>query len=187
MSLDPKHHYNRNILLGLLFSLPGDVFIVWEYTHFLYGVFAFTAAHLFYITAFGFTPLKPLLGIFLLACNGVVYCLYRPNLEGPYIAAIAVYAIVIAVMIWRATAGVLGSEGSQCRWTQMCGCFGALTFGLSDFIIGVNKFCFPLPYARALMMTTYWGGQLGLALSTFNIEEEYQLRVKGQKIQHKQD
>lgn len=173
-SLQPEHHYNLHILLGLVFSVPGDFFLVWEFTepYFLYGVFFFAIAHLFYAKAFGFDPLMPLLGISMLSFSGVVYYLFLPNLEGFYIPMIAIYMTVISVMLWRAVVELLSSKGPTRRWTQVCGCVGGLIFGLSDFILGTNKWLFPIPYARPLIMVTYWAGQLGFALSTISTEED---------------
>ena len=119
----------------------------------------------------------PMLGTATLSFSAVVYYLFLPNLEGLYIPMIAMYMTVIAVMIWRAIVELLSSKGPTRRWTQVCGCIGALIFGLSDFILGTNKWLIPVPYARHLIMVTYWAGQLGFALST-NSTERDESRVK---------
>jgi uncharacterized membrane protein YhhN len=46
------------ILLGLLVSSVGDVFMVWR-SQLVNGMAAFALGQLCYIKAFGFTPLKP--------------------------------------------------------------------------------------------------------------------------------
>lgn len=181
-SSQQEERYNLFILLGLLFSLPGDFFLVWEFTgnFFLYGVVFFGIAHVFYAIAFGFSPVMLGLGLGILSLVGTVYLCYLPNLEGLYVPVIAMYMTVIGIMVWRAIVQLLSSvkETGSLKWTPVWGCVGALVFGLSDFILGTNKWIVPLPYARVLIMVTYWFGQMGLALSTCN---------PGNKFEKKQD
>lgn len=162
------HDYNSCILLGLIFSMFGDIFIVWEHTHFQFGVISFGIAHLCYASAFGFRPFNPLVLIGLLILTLNTYSLYFPNLNGSFVGTVAGYMLMITVMIWRAITGLQISFHSQAwQWTKVCACVGAISFGFSDFILGVNKWHFPIPYARAIVMVTYYNAQLGIALSCF--------------------
>lgn len=157
--------------MGLLFSLPGDFFLVWEFygNFFLYGVVFFAIAHVFYSLALGFSPLRPILGVIIISLIGVVYYCYLPNLEGLYVPIIAIYICIIGVVVWRAIARLLSLDEGKCKWSQMIASFGALIFGLSDFVLGTNKWILHLPYARVLIMVTYWIGQMLLAFSTVNL------------------
>lgn len=166
------HDYNRRILLGLIFSMFGDIFIVWEHSHFHFGAVSFGVAHLCYATAFGFKPLNPLilLGLIILSLN--TYSLYLPNLEGFLVVIVAGYMMMISVMIWRAITGLQVSLHSKAwQWTKLCACAGAVSFGFSDFILGINKWHLPIPYARAIVMVTYYSAQLGIALSSFTVSQ----------------
>ena len=176
------HVYNRRILIGLVFSMFGDIFIVWEHTHFSYGVVSFGVAHLCYASAFGFDPINPIVFVGLLVPNLYAYYLYLPNLRGFLAAAIAGYMLMIMIMIWRAVTGLQVSVQNQVReWTKLCACVGSLLFGISDLILGLNKFYFPIPFARAVIMVTYYGAQLGIALSSFTFDH-----VKVQQVKEKE-
>lgn len=183
-SIDPTtqlHSYSAKILYGLVFSCLGDIFIVWEYTHFEYGIVAFAIAHLFYVSALGLKPLNLKLGLALLILNSFVYFLFLPALRGFLVTAVAVYMFVIMLMIWRALSGVqsdVSKEGDSGQWRKQSACLGALLFATSDLILGLNKFSLPIPFARALIMMGYYGGQLGIALSAFSIENELSKKGK---------
>lgn len=172
VSLSAHHDYNRRILLGLIFSLFGDIFIVWEHSHFNFGVVSFGVAQLLYATAFGFELLNPLVFLALAVPSVYTYCLYLPNLQGFLIGAIGGYMLMITIMIWRAITGLQVSlRGKAWQWTKLCCCIGAVSFGISDLILGLNKFYLPIPFARAIVMVTYYGAQLGIALSSFKVNQ----------------
>ncbi|KAL9955500.1 hypothetical protein ACROYT_G036833 [Oculina patagonica] len=172
VSLSVNHDYNRRILLGLIFSMFGDIFIVWEHSHFSFGVVAFGVAHLLYATAFGFEPINPIVFLGLVIPSIHTYTLYLPNLEGFLVGAIAGYMLIITIMIWRAITGLQVSvRGKAWQWTKLCACVGSVSFGISDLILGLNKFYLPIPFARAIVMVTYYGAQLGIALSSFTVTQ----------------
>ena len=54
-------------LLGLVFSLLGDVFLLFAEKHFLKGLIAFLLAHLLYVVAFNYTGLIMTLPAILIA------------------------------------------------------------------------------------------------------------------------
>ena len=159
--------------------MVGDIFLVWNHLYFIHGMMAFFLAHILYVRALGFDPLKPATGAVCFMITVVIFKCYLPGLKGILVYAVAGYTVIITVMLWRALAGVR-ITGDPNRWTRMCACFGAVFFCISDTIIGINKFCFPVMWARALIMTTYYAGQLGIAVSTFNIEDEFSLRLKNE-------
>lgn len=183
ISLEREHNYSRRILLGLIFSAIGDVFLVWKNTYFIHGMAAFGIAHILYIRAFGFQPRNPLVGSICVLPGLLVYYILYPGLEAKLVIPVLIYGFVVTGMMWQAITGVQNQieENGLCRWTKMSACFGAALFYLSDNIIAINKFCFPVPGARALIMTTYYAGQMGIAVSAFNLEEEYNLRMKSCK------
>ena len=179
ISLEKQHDYNRRILLGLIFSMIGDIFLVWNHLYFIHGMLAFFMAHVLYVRALGFYPLKPLTGAVCFMIAPFIFYGYLPGLKGVLIYAVPGYIGVITIMLWRALSGIR-LTGVPNRWTKMCACFGAVLFCISDTIIGINKFCIPVPWARALIMVTYYAGQLGIAVSAFNIEDEFNLRLKNE-------
>jgi uncharacterized membrane protein YhhN len=178
------HDYSRRIFIGLIFSAVGDICLVWKQQFFIHGMAAFALAHLTYIRAFGFHPLKPLTGLICLLIMLTADHFFLPNINGVLAIAVPIYVFIISVMVWRAITGLqaqLLSDDGLWRWTRLCACLGALSFGISDTVIGFNMFYFPVPYSRAIIMSSYYAGQLGIALSTFNLDDEYHLRMKRTK------
>jgi uncharacterized membrane protein YhhN len=168
--------YTLLILGGLLFSMAGDVLLIFQANPraFLAGLVAFLLAHLFYIAAFVYVQSSLELGtngageagvaIALLLVGGGVYRYLSPGLgqmRGPVIA----YIVVISVMVHRASAVALVYAGAATQPILMV--LGALLFYLSDAILAVNKFRFEgqLPRGRSWNLMTYYTGQLLLALS----------------------
>ena len=80
--------------------------------------------------------------------------------------------LMITIMIWRAITSLQVSlRGKAWQWTKLCSCIGAVSFGFSDLILGLNKFYLPIPFARVIVMITYYGAQLGIALSSFTVNQ----------------
>ena len=86
---------------------------------------------------------------------------------------------MITIMIWRAITGLQVSLRSKTwQWTKLCSCIGAVSFGISDLILGLNKFYLPIPFSRAIVMVTYYGAQLGIALSSFTVNQGEMQKAK---------
>ncbi len=163
--------YGRWILTGFVFSLMGDVALMMQGAGptapkilFLAGLSFFLVAHLCYIAAFsqGDVALKPLrLVPFAIFAITMVYLL-TPNL-GPMLVPVFIYITVISTMVWRAAARV--GHGGENLTAQWWGLVGALSFMSSDGMIAWERFMSGVPHERYAIMTTYWLGQMGIALS----------------------
>ena len=95
------------ILVGLVFSVLGDAFLVWQSSgYFLHGLFMFTAAHVMYVWAFGLRPLRLWLGGIGSVCSAIAYALLYPGLSGPMVFLAGMYIALICFMAWRAAARV---------------------------------------------------------------------------------
>ncbi|KAH9500042.1 Lysoplasmalogenase-like protein tmem86a [Bulinus truncatus] len=75
MSFDECYRYSRRILVGLIFSVIGDAFLVWKhsYMNLEMGLLCFAVAQTSYARAFGWRPFKPYAGsVFVLIglCTG---------------------------------------------------------------------------------------------------------------------
>lgn len=173
----PDTTYTALMLIGLALSLVGDVLLIFQEISraFIAGLIAFLLAHLVYIAAFthvqslsdalpgSSTELSAAIGLALIAA--VFYGLMSPGL-GKMRLPVMVYMLVISVMVHRALAVSLTYAGQLTRSNLILA--GAILFYLSDAILGLNKFRFGgrMPYGRPLNLTTYYAGQLLLALST---------------------
>ncbi|XP_063968857.1 lysoplasmalogenase TMEM86A-like [Lytechinus pictus] len=163
----PKTHYDVSILIGLILSGFGDAFLVYNYDpdFFILGLLHFAMAHASYIVAFGLRPFNAKLFAVSAICGCGVYSVLgsgftRHNLTGLGI----LYTTLIMSMCWRALARP-PLPGNQETWTWSA--VGAILFFISDFVLGINKFRAPVPYANTIIMVTYYAGQLGIALSVF--------------------
>jgi uncharacterized membrane protein YhhN len=154
--------------LGLLFSLAGDVLLMFSDRWFVLGLAAFLLAHLGYIAGFNIPMpnVSPLwsLGMAVVLGLGAARLLRRitdglaaknlRRLTGP----VLLYGMVITIMLlsallttmrtdWKAGASLLVSAG-------------AVLFYFSDGILAWNKFVNPIRNGRAINMIAYHLGQI---------------------------
>jgi uncharacterized membrane protein YhhN len=155
--------YKALIVLGLLFSLGGDVFLMLPQDRFVFGLLSFLVAHLFYIAAFtrgadfGFTWWALLL---YLACGAAMLALLWPHL-GAMRLPVLLYMAVILIMGWQALERwqTLGTPAA------LAAAAGAALFVISDSALALDRFRRPFPAARALVLTTYFAAQWLIAWS----------------------
>ncbi|XP_074086241.1 lysoplasmalogenase TMEM86A isoform X1 [Macrotis lagotis] len=159
------HPSATRIFAGLVFSALGDAFLIWQdQGYFVHGLLMFAVTHMLYASAFGMQPLALRKGLVMAGLSGLCYALLYPYLSGPYIYLVGAYEALICFMGWRAMAG-LRLVGAHWRWTELAAGSGALLFIISDLTIAINKFCFAVPYSRAIIMATYYAAQMLIALS----------------------
>ena len=154
--------YTTAILLGLLFSLAGDVFLMLPGDKFLQGLLSFLLAHLFYIFAFSrghaFGANWALL-IFL-AYGILIFAFLYPGL-GKMKIPVAVYVLVILTMVWQAWVRFDGLQTAQAANALA----GALLFVASDSLLAIDRFRKKLPLARLWILGTYFLAQWLIAIS----------------------
>ncbi|MFV8751574.1 lysoplasmalogenase [Nannocystaceae bacterium ST9] len=154
-------HGDRRVAFGLLAGAVGDVCLVLPHA-FLPGMIAFALGHAAYVWAFWSWHRKPAWAGLPLVFGYIGLC-FALMVEGtgPLTIPVAVYMLVIGAMIWRATACAEDAERSPAaRWLPFA---GALLFGFSDTLIGLNKFVQPLSGATYPILLTYWAGQALIA------------------------
>ena len=159
--------YRLAILIGLVFSLAGDVFLMLPRDRFLAGLASFLAAHLAYIAAFG--AAGPTSGNFqlLLPLGLVALILLRllwPTL-GKLRLPVVLYTGTIVVMVWRAWAR---SRSNPTPGTELAAA-GAALFMLSDALLALNRFRRRHAGAQAAVQVTYVAAQALIALSVGTI------------------
>ena len=130
----------------------------------------FAITHILYSSAFGMKPINVSAGLIIAAVSSVSYLLLYPYLSGPFTYLVAVYIGLIGFMGWRAVAG-LQLANDLWTWTKLSACLGAVLFMVSDLTIAVNKFCFPVPHSRAIIMATYYAAQMLIALSAVECQD----------------
>ena len=156
--------YGRLVAAGLALSMAGDVLLE-SPSLFLAGLGAFLCAHISYIMAFltDTRRLAPFRALPFIAWLAVVHAAIRPGLDGMTVIPVTLYVLAIGVMMWRAAA-LVGGTGSP-RAAGMAALAGAVLFGLSDTLIGLDRFRAPIPGVRYPIIILYWAGQILIALS----------------------
>ena len=151
----------RLIVLGLVWSLAGDVCLLFPDRLFLSGLVAFLLAHIAYTFAMlqlGTEPPLLMVGtVLVLICAALVGSKVLRGAQetdekmvGPVIAYLAVISFMVVTAVGTGNPWAIG---------------GALLFYASDGCIGWNRFVRPLPHRSLVVMSTYHLGQIGIVLS----------------------
>ena len=171
----PRDRFANLILIGLIFSLAGDLLLQVSSDLFVIGLLSFLVAHLFYIAAFlGVTRQGRWLRLLPFAAWGIIAFLILNPYLGSMLLPVAVYIVVIEVMMWRASA-LVGAQGKT-RDFELAALLGAISFGLSDTLLALNRFMWhdtltffniqqAAPFIPTLTIILYWLAQWGLALA----------------------
>lgn len=127
---------------------------------FLGGLAVFLVGHVARIVAFTLDrrSLEPWRALPFAALVLVVGAVVVPT-AGALGPPIALYALVIGAMGWRAAARVGASPDA---WL---GLVGAVLYLTSDTLIAADRFLAPLPAGSLWVMATYWGAQALIARS----------------------
>lgn len=159
----PPAPYRELIVLGLVFSLAGDVFLMLPSDRFLPGLASFLVAHLLYIAAFcqldGFQLSIPALAPFALATALLLRILW-PQL-GELRVPVLLYVAVIATMGWQAAAQYASAGESWALFALL----GAVLFTISDAALALDRFRASFAAAPATILSTYYLAQWLIALS----------------------
>ncbi|WP_285961067.1 lysoplasmalogenase [Pseudomonas tohonis] len=161
----PPGHYRRWIVLGLLLCLAGDMLLQGSPDFFVFGLGAFLLGHLAYIGAYlsDTRRLAPLALLPAVLFGAGMFAVLAQGGLGGLLVPVALYALTISAMLWRALAR-LGASGPGPRSVRLAAA-GALCFVVSDSLLGINRFVAPFEAAGLAIMLTYWLGQLGIVAS----------------------
>lgn len=97
-----EFNYAHKILLGLIFSCLGDALLNWNL--FPHGMAAFGIAQIFYISAFGFRPLRLWIGVLFYISGALLVLFVHKSLDSVLIVGLPVYSCLLLTMGWRAIA-----------------------------------------------------------------------------------
>jgi uncharacterized membrane protein YhhN len=167
--LEPTRNliYTTGVSLALLFSLGGDVALMFEDNRraFPVGLGLFLVAHILYTVVFlyfgRFSAWDVVSTVVLLVAGVGFYRLAEPNLgsmKGPVIG----YVLIISVMVSRALSTLVSPVFGDGQALMVA--TGAFLFYFSDVILGANRFWRPWKYQCA-GLALYYGGQLLIALA----------------------
>ncbi len=156
--------YRRWIVIGLLWSTLGDVFLMLPGDYFLHGLLSFLVAHIAYLVAFTrrerlFVRLAPFAGYALLAVLVLAYL--WAGIPAPMRIPVLIYVLALGAMAAQAAA-IWRIRGD--RVSALAALGGAL-FMFSDSLIAINRFGEPFAASRVLVLASYWLAQWLIARS----------------------
>lgn len=155
--------YKWFILAGLVFSLLGDIALMFPDKWFQAGLVAFLAAQVLYILAFKPQPghpVSPLTFLPFVLYGLLMFFLLAPHL-GPLKVPVFVYIAAITLMAGFAAARYVDRGGTK----PLLAFAGAMLFLVSDSVLAYDRFARKIPGARVLVLGTYFPAQLLIALS----------------------
>ena len=171
-SVKKKNKLTFFVIIALLFSWFGDVFLMFQEVnsqYFVFGLVSFLLAHVTYIYIFrksssGFEPriITYSTGFTLLLFGVLILLLLWPGL-GDMQIPVLVYTIVIICM--GEVALFRKAEGASIVL------IGAMLFIASDSMIAINKFYEPITAARFWIMATYILAQYFIVAGIINYFE----------------
>lgn len=156
--------YRSGILVGLLFSTAGDVFLMLPGDRFVQGLLSFLLAHLAYLWAFRTRAAWLARGApFLLygAISTAIVVLLWPGMPGSLRLPVIIYVLALAAMASQAAVGwqLLRDRPS------FCAALGGALFVFSDSIIAINRFVLPFEASKGVILVSYWLAQWQIARS----------------------
>jgi uncharacterized membrane protein YhhN len=158
-----RKFYGCFVLLGLLFSLLGDVLLMLPADLFVLGLVSFLIAHIFYIMAFSQgvdLRLNSLSWVPFLLFGVLIYGCMLPSLKEMTIPVLA-YMVVILTMGWRAYERWGQNKTREAKRALI----GAVLFIISDSALGINRFRFPFELSTLVVLGTYFPAQWFIAMS----------------------
>lgn len=162
IAIDPTSGTAQTLLIvGLLLSMAGDVFLMLPSDLFVPGLASFLLAHIAYVlalAALGVEPSQMVLGLVIAAAAAVF--IGRRIVAGATSTDKALRVPVIAYMGAISTM-VVFAFGTGTAFAVL----GALLFFASDAVLGWTRFVSQFHRSRQVVIITYHLGQMGLVLS----------------------
>jgi uncharacterized membrane protein YhhN len=171
------------IIVGLIFSLMGDIFLVLPGDWFLAGLVAFLIAQVAYVFGFNVGGVQVqlpslLIALIILAIATPVYVQLRNGLQASgsegLLLPVTIYVIIISIMVWSAGGSFFRDDWQ--RQAAMLITIGAGFFFLSDAILAWNRFVESIPHGSLFVIVTYHIAQY---LITFGVLVRLELLPHG--------
>ncbi len=159
----PDPRYRQLIVLGLVFSLAGDVFLMLPSDRFAAGLTSFLIAHLAYIAAFlpgAAGGPSAWVGAPFLVGGAILYRSLWEHLGALRLPVVG-YMLAIAGMAWLAVERWLTLADTA----ALLALVGALLFVISDAALALDRFRKGFDSAPAVILGTYFAAQCLIALS----------------------
>ncbi len=155
--------YKVFILIGLILSLSGDIFLLWPEKSFVAGLAAFLLAHLLFILAMtnDFGPYLDWEYLIPIALYMIVFLWIILPKSGKLVVPVGIYSLVLMLFFWQAAGRAVYLSGNS----AMDALLGAGLFVVSDSLLAYNKFVKFSKWAELFILITYWAALYFIALS----------------------
>ena len=157
--------------IGILFSLAGDIALIFIDRFFMLGLIAFLLAHIAYLVGFN-VPFPETLGVWAIGISIVISLsavrLLRRLVEGvrttqpKLVVPVIVYSVVITLMLLSAMLTLFRPEWKSTPAYLVS--IGAFMFYLSDIILAWNRFVSPIKNGRMLNIGLYHLAQITIVV-----------------------
>jgi uncharacterized membrane protein YhhN len=160
-------------LIGLFFSLAGDIFLMLPSEKFIAGLISFLLAHIAYIRGFSIvSSIFSVAGLVLLILVGLIaFVIMRRISNGlkarrqeKLLIPILIYSIIICLMLVSALLTVVGPNSEWNRFPSILVSFGAILFFISDILLAWNKFVNPIIYGSLFVIIAYHLAQITITI-----------------------
>lgn len=164
----------RWIVIGLLFSLLGDIALLWPVQGFLAGLVAFLLGHLSYLVALTrrvkFLASRPAFGVWAIVAASVLASLWA-GVPADMRVPVLVYVAALSAMAAQASSVWLArrDQPDAGKWRVVA--IGAALFVLSDAILATDKFVGGVPLPTLWNLSLYWLGQWFIARAAVRMPE----------------
>lgn len=167
--------------IALALSCAGDVLLDLDPSFFTFGLAAFLLAHVEYATLwlmfrprpFRTTPQRSVVALIVIIAAVALGSWLAPGL-GPLAAPVALYIFAITTMVVSATISRFPSGVV----------LGAVLFFVSDSVLAIDKFKVHVPGRGWIVWSTYYFGQLLIALTATRVLSRDTLRAGGPNVRH---
>ena len=160
-------------LLGLVFSLAGDIFLMLPKEKFIAGLISFLMAQMAYTLGFySSNQYSSIAGLVLLIPVGsIAFVLWRRISNGlrarqqeKLLIPVSIYSLVICLMLVTALLTLVEPNSEWSRIPSLLVSIGAVLFFTSDSLLAWNRFVNPVKNGKLFVIITYHLAQITITL-----------------------
>lgn len=151
------------IILGLAFSMLGDIMLMLPSDKFLHGLASFLMAHILYLIAFISDSAFPVNYLYLIPGLIIATILLRTLLPrvGGKTVPVVIYSLILVLLLWQS----MGRLELSFSHSSLVALIGSLIFITSDVTLVYNRFVEKYRDGQIYVLSTYYIAQLLIAYS----------------------